>query len=73
MRLKEPVKFYSMEDNTKTIDVRVVLNLAFLDDSQHIEIISRIIRALKEDDFVKKLTKSPIDEFKEMVYDRFLK
>lgn len=73
MRLKEPVKFYSMEDNTKTIDVRVVLNLAFLDDSQHIEIISRIIRALKEDDFVKNLTDSPIDEFKEMVYDKFLK
>ena len=72
LRLEEPVKFYSMEDSTRPVDVKVVLNLAFLDDTQHIEIISRIIRSLKEEDFIKKLTVSPIDEFRTMINDRFL-
>ncbi len=72
LRLAEPVQFYSMEDNTKPVDVRVVLNLAFLDDAQHIQIISRIIRSLKEEDFIKKLISVPIEEFQTMINDSFL-
>lgn len=72
LRLHEPVPFYSMEDPAKTVDVTVVLNLAFLDDSKHIEIISRIIRSLKDDDFIKELNDSPIDVFEQLVYDKFL-
>ena len=72
LRLAEPAQFYSMDGSGKTINVNVVLNLAFLDDTQHIEIISRIIRALKEDDFVKNLTELPIDDFKDLIYNKFL-
>ena len=72
LRLKDPVKFYSMEDNEKTIDVNVVLNLAFLDDSEHIKIISRIIRSLKNVEFVNKLTESTIEDFEKMIRNNFL-
>lgn len=72
LRLKKSVKFYSMEDNEKTVDVNVVLNLAFLDDSEHIKIISRIIRSLKDVDFVNKLTESTIEDFEKMIRKNFL-
>lgn len=72
LRLKKPVKFYSMEDNGKTVNVNVVLNLAFLEDSDHIKIISRIIRSLKDADFVNKLTESTIEDFKKIIRNNFL-
>ena len=72
LRLKEPVKFRSMEDIEKEVDVNIVLNLAFLDGSQHIQIISRIIRCLKEEDFFKKLIDVPIEELKTIIYDSFI-
>jgi len=55
LRLNEPVKFRSMEDIEKEIDVRIVMNMALLDDDKHIVIISRIIRNLKNTEFVRKL------------------
>lgn len=72
LKLNKPVKFYSMEDTNKTIEVSVVLNLAFLDDSQHIQIISRIIRSLKEENFIKKLTQSSVEELEELINIRIL-
>lgn len=72
LRLKDPVKFYSMEDNEKTVDVNVVLNLAFLDDSEHIKIVSRIIRSLKNVEFVNNLTESTIEDFEKMIRNNFL-
>lgn len=73
LRLKEPVKFHSMEDIDKQVDVSIVLNLAFLDDRQHIVIISNIITSLKENDFVSNLLNAPIDEFKQSIRNKFLR
>lgn len=64
LRLKEPVKFRSMEDTEKEIDVSVVVNMALLDDSEHIVIISKIINHLKDNKFIEDITTLPINELK---------
>lgn len=64
LRLREPVKFKSMEDAEKEIKVRIIMNMALLDDDKHIVIISRIIRNLKDTEFVHKLTASPLEELR---------
>lgn len=69
LRLKEPVKFRSMEDIEKEIDVRIVMNMALLDDDKHIVIISRIIRNLKDAEFVKKLESLKLAELEKFLND----
>lgn len=64
LRLIQPVKFRSMEDTEKEIGISIVMNMALLDDDKHIVIISRIIRNLKDVEFVRKLTMLPLDELK---------
>lgn len=67
LRLKEPVKFRSMEDMNKEIGVRIVLNMALLDDAEHILIISRIINSLKKPNFVDILLTMPKKELLEFL------
>ena len=55
LRLKNPVKFHSMEDINQEIDVKIVINMALLDDAEHIQIISRIVNNLKQPSFVDNL------------------
>ncbi len=70
LRLKEPVKFKSMEDINKDIDVKIVINMALLDDDKHIVIISRIIRNLKDQHFVKKLETLSIEDLKDYLEEK---
>ena len=55
LRLKNPVKFHSMEDINQEIDVNIVINMELLDDDEHIQIISRIVNNLKQPSFVDNL------------------
>lgn len=72
LKLKEPVKFASMEDFDNLIDIKVVFNLAFLDDSYHIVLISKIIRGLKKPGFVNNLTTLPVNELEEFLNQEIL-
>jgi len=67
VRLTHPVKFHSMEDMDKEIDVQIVMNLALLNDDEHIVIIQKLINGLKEEDFIHKLLTLPVDELKELL------
>ena len=68
LKLKESVKFASMENWEEEINVKTIFNLAFLDDSEHLILITKIIRGLKNESFVKSLSELSTDDLK-----RFLK
>ncbi len=72
LRLDGPVKFRSMGDWDMDIDVRYVLNLALLDDSEHIKIVTRVIRSLKDPEFLKRMDACDLDELKMLLHDHFL-
>ena len=55
LRLRHPVMFQRMDDPDEQVEVKYVLNLALLDDSEHVEIIARVIRYLKDDSALKEM------------------
>ena len=72
MSKEKPVSFKSMADWDQDIDVRYVLNLALLDDSEHIKIVTRVIRSLKDPAFLKKMDECDEEELKVLLNDYFL-
>ena len=72
LKLKNPVKFASMEDWEKEIDIKTVFNLAFLDDAEHLVLITKIIRGLKKPEFIESLTNLPVDELKKYLETEIL-
>lgn len=62
LRLKKPVKFYSMQNTDQQIDVRIVINMALLDDSEHLSIITNVINSLKNPGYVKQILTLPSNE-----------
>ncbi len=72
LKLEKPVSFKSMADWDQDIDVRYVLNLALLDDSEHIKIVTRVIRSLKDPAFLKKMDECDEEELKVLLNDYFL-
>ncbi len=71
LRLKKPVRFRSMENVNQEIPVRYVLNLALLDDQEHIRVISRIIKNLKDKHFLETmdlLSQMQLAQFLEMKF-----
>jgi len=73
LKLDQPVKFRSMADWDQDIDVRYVLNLALLDDSEHIKIVTRVIRSLKDPSFLEEMDDCSLEELKVLLDDHFLK
>lgn len=67
LRLASPVMFKSMEDTDHEIEVSIVLNMALLDDNEHVVIISHIINALKDSEFVNKMLTLSLDELKSLL------
>ena len=61
-----------MADWDQDIDVRYVLNLALLDDSEHIKIVTRVIRSLKDASFLEKMDNCDIEELKTLLNDHFM-
>ncbi len=72
LKLANPVTFYRMDDSESTVQVRYVLNLAFLDDNEHLELISRIIRCIKDTEFVEKMDYMGLKELKLFLKEKFL-
>lgn len=72
LKLESPIKFRSMADWDQDIDVRYVLNLALLDDSEHIKIVTRVIRSLKDASFLEKMDNCDIEELKILLNDHFM-
>ncbi len=73
LRLDEPVRFRSMSDVDNEIDIRYVINLALLDDSEHIKIISQVITCLKDHCFLEKMDSLAGDELRSYLIDNFFK
>ena len=73
LRLDEPVKFRSMSDMDSEIDIRYVMNLALLDDSDHIKIISQVITCLKDPAFLETMDSHDGDGLKDYLAENFFK
>ncbi len=73
LRLAEPVEFYRMDDSEAAVQVKYVLNLAFLDDNEHLELISRIIQCIKDAGFVEKMDHMSVEELNVFLKEKFLK
>lgn len=71
LRLKTPVLFQRMDAPERSVEIKYVLNLALLDDSEHIEIIARVIRYLKDEEVLKEMDKLSVDELQELLKKEF--
>ena len=72
LRLQHPVMFCRMDDPDVQVEVKYVLNLALLDDSEHVEIIARVIRYLKDDNALKEMDAASLTELETLLKEKFL-
>ena len=72
LRLRHPVMFQRMDDPDEQVEVKYVLNLALLDDSEHVEIIARVIRYLKDASALKELDAASKEELEKLLKNKFL-
>lgn len=71
-RLDRPVPFRQMDDPAKTLDVRLVVLLAFTDGESHLDWMSRFVDAIQDGEAVEQLLREPTarsfaKEFRKMV------
>ena len=72
LRLRHPVMFQRMDDPDEQVEVKYVLNLALLDDSEHVEIIARVIRYLKDDGALKEMEAASKEDLEKLLKNKFL-
>lgn len=72
LRLRHPVIFQRMDDPDEQVEVKYVLNLALLDDSEHVEIIARVIRYLKDASALKEMDAASLTELEALLKEKFL-
>ena len=72
LRLRHPVMFQRMDNPDEQVEVKYVLNLALLDDSEHVEIIARVIRYLKDDSALKEMDAASLTELETLLKNKFL-
>ena len=72
LRLRHPVMFQRMDDPDEQVEVKYVLNLALLDDSEHVEIIARVIRYLKDDRALKEMDAASKEDLEKLLKNKFL-
>lgn len=72
LRLRHPVMFQCMDDPDEQVEVKYVLNLALLDDSEHVEIIARVIRYLKDDSALKEMDAASKEDLEKLLKNKFL-
>ena len=72
LRLRHPVMFQRMDDPDEQVEVKYVLNLALLDDSEHVEIIARLIRYFKDDSALKEMDAASLTELETLLKNKFL-
>ena len=61
-----------MENVDQEIPVRYVLNLALLDDQEHVRVISRIIKNLKDQHFLESMDALPQVQLAQFLETKFL-
>ena len=59
-------------DPDEQVEVKYVLNLALLDDSEHVEIIARVIRYLKDDSALKEMDAASKEDLEKLLKNKFL-
>ena len=72
LRLRHPVMFQRMDDPDEQVEVKYVLNWALLDDSEHVEIIARVIRYLKDDSALKEMDAASKEDLEKLLKNKFL-
>lgn len=55
MRLNSPVKFKRMDDNSESVDAKIVFNLAIKDSNKHIKTLQNLMGLFSDGDSLKKI------------------
>jgi len=71
LRLHHPVVFKRMDDPEKNVEIKYVFNLALLNDSEHVEIIARVIQYLKDADALQELDKTSLEGMRILLKEKF--
>lgn len=65
LRLKDPVAFNRMDDPEKTVDVKLVFNLALPSGSDHIKFLQQLATVIQDKEFLQNCLDLPLDELRD--------
>lgn len=72
LRLEEPVTFRQIDDDEAVMQAKFVLNLALIDNSEHIDIMMNLIHFLKDQNIVKKMEQADLSSLKDLLKENIL-
>jgi len=72
LRLEEPVAFRQIDDDEAEMQARFVLNLALLNDHEHIDIMMNLIHFLKDRKTVEEMEQADLDGLSELLRKNIL-
>jgi galactitol PTS system EIIA component len=72
LRLCRPVLFGRMDDPQKTVPVIFVINMALLDDDEHLKMIKKIIISIQDVGYIDRLKNMSLAEMKQSLVEHLL-
>lgn len=70
--LDEPINFYGMEDFNKEVEVKIIFMLAFTDSADHLETIKRIVKIIKDKDFLNNMLSMDKDKLSSLINKKLI-
>ncbi|MGX8701671.1 PTS sugar transporter subunit IIA [Caproiciproducens sp.] len=72
LRLKEPVAFRQIDDDEAEMHAKFVLNLALVNDSEHIDIMMNLMRFIKNRNVIDEMESATLPEFEKLLKNNIL-
>lgn len=72
LRLKEPVVFRRIDDDSESMNAKFVLNLALVDDSEHIDIMMNLMHFLQNHGTVEMMEQMTLTEMEKLLRNNIL-
>jgi PTS system galactitol-specific IIA component len=72
LRLCKPVLFGRIDDPEKTVPVDFVINMALLDDEEHLVMIKKVIKSIQDVGYINRLKSMSLDELKQSLAEHLL-
>jgi PTS system galactitol-specific IIA component len=72
LRLCKPVLFKRMDDPEKTVPVDFVINMALLEDEEHLVMIKKVIKSIQDVGYINKLKSMSLEELKQSLLEHLL-
>lgn len=72
LRLCKPVLFGRMDDPKKSVPVDFVINMALLDDEEHLRVIKKVITSIQDIGYINQLKSVSLSELKQSLSEHLL-